>query len=152
MSGAAPAYELESRNKFFSAIASISAFELSRPGNTVTFLSEVDLTEVEELRAKASAAGLRKPSYTAFVVKAVALAVRDFPYAARRVCRFSLFGPRVQKFNRIDAAVLCERELPEAPQVAFVDMIRDADQVNLTELTDQLYKLATCDERSNAQW
>lgn len=147
-----PGYEIEPRNRFLSAIASISDFELRRPGNTVIFLSEVDLTEVEEVRAKAATAGLRKPSYTAFVIKAVAFALREFPYANRRMTRWSLFGPRIQKFNRIDAAVLIERELPEAPMVAFVDMIRDADQASLTEITEQLHRLATSDETNNEQW
>ncbi len=146
------AYEIEPRNKFLSAIASISAFELQRPGNTVTFLSEVDLTEVEQVRARAAQEGQRKPSYTAFVVKAVALALCEFPFANRRMLRWSWFGPRVQKFNRIDAAVLCERELPEAPMVAFVDMIRHADRASLTDITDQLHCLATCDETNNEQW
>lgn len=145
-------YEMEPRNKFLSAIASISEFELRRPGNMVTFLSEVDLTEVEAVRARAVEVGSLKPSYTAFVVKAVALALREFPYANRRMTRWSLFGPRVQKFHRIDAAVLCEREVPEAPMVAFVDMIRDADRASLTDITLSLHTLATCDETNNEQW
>ena len=56
-----------------------------RPGNTVSFISEVDLTEIERIRDRTT--GERKPSYTAFVVKAVALALRDYPYANRRAWR-----------------------------------------------------------------
>jgi pyruvate/2-oxoglutarate dehydrogenase complex dihydrolipoamide acyltransferase (E2) component len=147
---AEPAYEIEPRNKFFSVIASISEYEL-RPGNTVTFLTEVDLSEAEAVRAAASAQQLLKPSYTALVVKAVALSLRDFPYANRRVWR-SLFGTCVQRFHQIDAAVLCEREVPEAPMVAFVDMLRHADQLSLDDITQQLQALATCDTTTNAQW
>ena len=80
----AASYEIEPKNNFFEATRAIVEYEI-RPGNTVTFLAEVDLTEVERLRAPRRRG--RKPSYTAFVVKAVALALRDFPYANRRVCR-----------------------------------------------------------------
>src|SRR5262249_5463 len=61
-------------------------------------------------------------------------------------------GKRVQKFQQIDAAVLIERELPEAPMVAFVDMIRNADQASLADLTDQLHELAVCDTTTHDPW
>ena len=90
--GSGAIYELEPKNKYFEAIRAVAEYEI-RPGNTVTFLSEVDLTEVERVRAVAT--GGRRPSYTAFVVKAVALALREFPYANRRVCRRPAWiGPR----------------------------------------------------------
>jgi hypothetical protein len=54
-------YEIEPKNKYFEAIRAIAEYEI-RPGNTVMFLSEVDLTEVERMRARACAAGGRKPS------------------------------------------------------------------------------------------
>src|SRR3954452_24084298 len=81
---AGPAFQIEAKNKFFEATRAIVEYEI-RPGNTVSFLSEVDLTGVERLRSRL--AGEQRPSYTAFVAKAVALALRDFPYANRRVCR-----------------------------------------------------------------
>jgi hypothetical protein len=145
-------YEIEPKNNFFAAVSSITGYELRSPGNTVTFLSEVDLTEIEKIRGRATEAGLQKPSYTAFVIKAISLALREFPYANRRVSRLPFFRTRVQRFHRIDAAVLCERELPEAPMVAFVDMIRDADQLSLQAITEQLNALATCDTNTNQQW
>src|SRR5262245_56626450 len=99
MSPKSCAYEIEPKSPFFSAVCSITEYELRQPGNTVTFLSEVDLTEVERLRGLAAQGGLRKPSYTAFVIKSVAMALRDFPYANRRIAR-TWFGlrTRVQKF------------------------------------------------------
>src|SRR3954449_11452282 len=77
-------YEIDPRNKFFEANCSIVEYEL-RPGHTVSFLSEVDLTGIERVRRRVAEG--RRPSYTAFVVKAVALALTDFPDANRRVCR-----------------------------------------------------------------
>ncbi|HYN78624.1 MAG TPA: 2-oxo acid dehydrogenase subunit E2, partial [Lamprocystis sp. (in: g-proteobacteria)] len=143
---------IEPRNRFLSAVISIVEFEIKRPGSTVTFLSQVDLSQIERVRGEAARAGIRKPSYTACVMKAVALALREYPYANRRLVRFPLIGPRVQRFNHIDAAVLIERELPEAPMVAFVDMIRDADGRTLADLTGRLHDLATSDTSTNEQW
>ena len=146
-------YEVEPRNRFFSVICSISSFEIRSPGNTVTFLGEVDLSGVNRVRDACRDGEGPKPSYTAFVVKAVALALREFPYANRRIFRRGLFfRRRTYRFEQIDAAVLCERELPEAPMVAFVDMIRHADQQSLGVITRQLQDLATCDARTNEQW
>jgi pyruvate/2-oxoglutarate dehydrogenase complex dihydrolipoamide acyltransferase (E2) component len=143
-------YLIEPKNKFFAAMCSITDFEL-RPANTVTFLSEVDLTEIERLRASGGEGGRLRPSYTAFVVRAVALALREYPYANRRVSRSLFRRPRVQKFHRIDAAVLAERSVPGAPMVAFVDMLRDADRLSLGEITEQLHAMATADVSTNKQ-
>ncbi len=52
-------YRIEPENKYFEAIRAIAEYEI-RPGNTVMFLSEVDLTEVERVRARATAG--RRPS------------------------------------------------------------------------------------------
>jgi pyruvate/2-oxoglutarate dehydrogenase complex dihydrolipoamide acyltransferase (E2) component len=149
---AGPVYTIEPRNKFFEAIRSIVEHEI-RPGNTVSFVADVDLTEVERVRRRA--AGARKPSYTAFVAKAVALALREFPYANRRVCRRSWLpwaGWRLQAFHRCDLAVSVERDLPGAESAVFMDILHDADQLSLAEMTDQLHALAVCDMTTNKQW
>jgi hypothetical protein len=144
-------FEILPRNKFFLANRSIVEYEI-RPGNTVSFISEVDLTEVERIR---EAARDRRPSYTAFVVKAVALALKEFPYANRRVCRRSWLpfsGARQQQFNRQDVAVACERDIEGAEGVAFVDVVRDADEKPLDEITTWLHELGHCDVSNNKQW
>ena len=57
------------------------------PGNAVSLFSEVDLTRIERLRRLAAESGAPVPSYIAFVVKAMALALGEFPYANRRIFR-----------------------------------------------------------------
>lgn len=146
------AYTIEPKNRYFEAIRAVAEYEI-RPGNTVMFLSEVDLTEVERVRARATAG--RRPSYTAFVVKAVAMALRDFPYANRRVCRrpwLPFSGPRLQQFHQSDVAVACERDIPGAESIAFLDVLRDADRLSLAEITEALHHLAVCDPSTNKQW
>ena len=149
---AGAAYEIEPRNKFFEAFCALPEYE-NHPGNTVSFLSEVDLTEAERLRGRA--AGARKPSYTALVVKAVALALRECPYANRRVCRPSWLpfaGRRLQQFRRCDVAVAIERDIPGAEAAAFMDIVRDADRAPLAAITEVLGALAVADVATNKQW
>ena len=145
------AYELEPTNRYFEAIRAVADFEL-RPGPTVSFMTEVDLTQVEAIRRRTPGA---KPSYTAFVAKAVALALRDFPYANRRVCRTPWrlwMGWRLQRFHRFDVAMASERDIPGAESVAFFDVFRDVDSRSLADLTESLRALAASDLESNEQW
>jgi len=126
-----------------------------RPGNTVTFLHEVDLTEVENIRKSAKAATGQAPTYTAFIAKAVALALRKFPYANRRLWGpkwLPFFGTRLQKFQAIDMAVACERDVPGAEVATFVDILRDADKLSLSEITTWLQELNKSDVTNNEQW
>jgi pyruvate/2-oxoglutarate dehydrogenase complex dihydrolipoamide acyltransferase (E2) component len=146
-------YSIEPRNKYFLANLAIAEHEI-RPGLTVSFLSEVDLTEVERVRAKVLP-GQRKPSYTAFVVKALALAIRDFPYANRRVIRRGVWpfgGPRLQAFTHIDVTVAVERDIAGSESTMFIDIIRDAHKAPLDQMTASLQALATCDVTTNTQW
>lgn len=145
------AYKIEPRNRFYAANRSIVEHEI-RPGNTVIFLHQVDLTEIEQIRA---AAGELRPSYTAFVAKGVALALKDFPYANRRIWTLPwipFFGTRLQKFERYDIAVACERNVPGADVATFADILRDADSKPLYDMTLWLRQLANSDAESNAQW
>jgi len=143
-------YEIEASNKFFQANRSIVEYEI-RPGNTVTFFSEVDLSQVERMRA----AVLERPSYTAFVAKAVGLALQEFGYANRRICRrawLPFFAPRLQRFHTCDVAIASERDIPGAEGVAFADVLRNADRLSLEEITEWLRHLANCDVSNNQQW
>jgi pyruvate/2-oxoglutarate dehydrogenase complex dihydrolipoamide acyltransferase (E2) component len=150
-SNSSSAYDIVPNNKFFQANRAIVEYEM-RPGNTVSFFSEVDLTQVERIRREA---GERRPSYTAFVAKAVATALKEFPYANRRICRriwLPMLAPRLQQFHGCDIAVACERAIPGAEGVAFVDVLRDVDQLSLDTITSWLLRLSTADENTNEQW
>lgn len=144
-----PRFIIEPRNKFVEANRSIVEFEI-RPKNTVSFMRQVNLTKIEDFRARQEL----KTSYTAFVVKALAIALREFPYANRRVCRraWRPIGTRLQRFQHCDIAVACERAMPGAECVAFADILRDADKLSLDECTEWLKRLSSAEIESNAQW
>jgi pyruvate/2-oxoglutarate dehydrogenase complex dihydrolipoamide acyltransferase (E2) component len=146
-------YTVESVHPFFDMVNSIVSNEI-RMGNTVTLLTEVDLSEVEHVRRTYARAGRQKPSYTAFVAKAVACALKEFPYANRRIIRNWLPFTRVrmQQFNSSDISFAVERDIPNLEVATFVDVIRDLDSQPLSAITKQLHALATCDESNNTQW
>lgn len=146
-------YTVEPKNKFVEANRSIVEFEI-RPGNTVSFVKQIDLTRIESIRARQAAEGQLKYSYTSFVVKAAALALQEHPYANRRVCRriWWPFGVRLQRFHHCDIAVACERAMPGAECVAFIDIMRKAESMSLSECTAWLHQLSGADAESNQQW
>lgn len=119
----------------------------------MTFLGEVDLTEVEAIRSRSE--NVTRPSYTAMVVKAVALALREFPYANRRVVRnwwIPFSAVRMQEFTTCDMAVACERNIKGVEVATFTDILRDADSLSLSEITGWLRALSQCDASNNRQW
>lgn len=138
-------------NRFFQVLRKIPEFEL-RPGPTVTFVSEVDLSEVEQIRREAKT---QKSSYTAFVIRALALALREFPYANQRISRrvwLPFARARLQMFDHCDIAVAAERDIPGVESAAFVDIIRDANEKSLSEITTWLSELSRSDTQTNEQW
>ncbi len=143
-------FAIEPRNPVFEANCSRIDDEI-RPGRTVSLVGEVNLLEVERLRANAPT--LRKPAYTTFAIKAVALALREFPLANRRVARLG-FGPfsrpRVQSLTRCDVAVAIERDMHDAGGTALIDIFRDADLASLDDITSFLLDLGKADPKSTA--
>jgi pyruvate/2-oxoglutarate dehydrogenase complex dihydrolipoamide acyltransferase (E2) component len=146
-----PDYVVEPKNKYFEAIREVADFEV-RAGPSVTFMREVDLTEIDEVRRSAPGG---KPSYTAFVAKAVAYAMTQYPYANRRVWRppsLLWMSTRLVSFAKCDVAIATERDIPGAESVAFYDVFRDVDRRSLADLTQALRDLSVSDETNNEQW
>lgn len=135
-------------NAFFQLNRSLVEKEI-KPGVTVTFLGEVDLTGIKTLREQM---GDKRPSYTALVAKAVAITMQEFPYANRRVWKRWPWGTRLQQFVGSDVAVAVERNIPDAEGVAFVDVMRDTADASLGEITAWLRELSKADETNNEQW
>jgi len=145
-------YYTKKAHNFFDVARIINKREV-RQGDTVTFLSEVDLTEIDSIRE--NIAQSNKPSYTAFVVKAATIALKEFPYANRRLYHWPwlpFYGSRLQCFENIDIAVACERHEPNLEVVAFIDVIREVDRLNISEITKWLTNLANANEKNNTQW
>lgn len=148
-----PGFSILPRSTFHNMVCGIVHNEIS-PGRTVTFMHEVDVSAIDAHRRSTETKVGRRPSYTSYVVSAVARALREFPYANRRVIfrRFWGRGYRLQEFHQVDAAIAVERDVPDAPMVAYMDVIRDADRKEVDLLTQELRKLSSATEETSPQW
>jgi pyruvate/2-oxoglutarate dehydrogenase complex dihydrolipoamide acyltransferase (E2) component len=108
--------------------------------DSVAFSQLVDFTEVEAERSRRAAAGLSKPSYTAFVVDSIARAMRDHPKVNRIVYR-GLGGYRWVQFEQVDMAVAAEVVEGDL-DIAYASIIRNADQLGLEGIAAALLRLA----------
>lgn len=148
-------YTTERSDKFLDANVSIVEYE-SRRIVGANFFSEVDLTQIERIRTGEALKGAAKRTpYTAFVVKAVARALAEFPYANARIfprIASALFGRTLVRFKNFDVAVAAERNQPGMEAIAFCDILRSADQIPLEGISEWLSALSNADINSNKQW
>jgi pyruvate/2-oxoglutarate dehydrogenase complex dihydrolipoamide acyltransferase (E2) component len=132
------AYRLLKPNHYLS-----THIRLVREWNTqdvVTFSQLVDFTGVESERDSRKPQNLSTPSYTAFVINAIAHALRDHPKVNRLVYR-SLAGYRWAQFDRIDVAVAVE-VVEDGLDVAYARVIRDADYLGLDGIAEELLRIS----------
>lgn len=118
--------------------------------NTICFISNVNLTGIEKIRSSAEI----KPSYTAFVVKALSKAIVEFPYMNRRTYHwpFLPFLLREQIFSTSDISVAVERFIENEPGAVYSEVIRNPFRYSLQELTEILSALANSTLETNQQW
>jgi hypothetical protein len=110
----------------------------------IQFFSEVDLTKVEALREQLKNGGQDQPSYTAFVIKAAAKALREHPYANRRPFVWP-FIRRIVEFPGVNIAVAVER-------TASAELIFDADTLSLQEIVQKLRGFSDPAQKESWNW
>lgn len=139
----------ESTNKYFYGNASALEGEVNF-SFTATFVGQVDLTQIESIRKRMSSG--ERTTYTAFIAKAIAIALRELPYGNRRFYRpFGFLSRRFQIFKSVDIAIASETQIPNAEYVAFFDILREVENKSLGEVSEWLYKFRTTTEE-NEQW
>ncbi len=143
-------FSIEPCNKLYALNkAVVGEIDFSR---TVLFSSEIDLTEIEKLRAQSFDG--EKPSYTALIAKAVALALLEFPYANRRI--YNLWGipflSFFQSFIGTDIAVAIERNVENYHAVAYIEVIRNAHKKTPNQLSSMLRSFSNSDLKTSEQW
>lgn len=150
-----PNYSTSTSNKYMDANISIIEFE-SRHVVGANFFTDVDLTQIENIRMRESQKENHNRSpYTAFVVKAVAKALSEFPYANARLfprVPFLPLGRILVRFKHHDIAVAAERTGPDMEATAFCDILRHADAQALPEVVTWLHALSHADLNNNKQW
>lgn len=121
-----------------------------QPKNTVSFVKEIDCTVIEKIRLNYQIQHKKKPSYTAFVIKAVSQAINEHPFVNARVFPGLPFS-RIFKFPEIHTAVACEKNVPGAEMMAFFDIVRNTDSKNIDQINEELFQLSNSTEENNKQ-
>ncbi len=97
-----------------------------------TVSADIDVSQIVASRAEARDKGEDAPSVNDFVVKAVAVTLREFP-------RFnaSWVDGKVECYSRVNVGIAVATE-----DALLVPVVRDADHKSLAELTEETRKLA----------
>lgn len=118
---------------------------------SVTFVREIDARPLQRCRERVSCGPGVKPSYTALVVAAAAIVLKENPAANRAILGPPLFRRMIQ-FEGVDITVAVERDVPGNESVVLAETIRNADRKSLGELTESLRGFAGATEESNERW
>jgi pyruvate/2-oxoglutarate dehydrogenase complex dihydrolipoamide acyltransferase (E2) component len=135
--------------KIFQVLSHIIKKEV-QPQNCVAFFKEIDCSVIENIRHHYSIKESQKPSYTAFIIKAISEAVKEHPWVNARI--FPSFPySKIVRFSEIHTAVACETHLPGAEFMAFVDVIKKTDDKTIDAINRELCRLAKADIHNNPQ-
>lgn len=146
------AYNKLKAHNFFDVADRVVANEI-KSHYMITFINEIDLTEIDKIRNDWKQG--KRPTYTAFIAKAIALALVEYPYANRRVYRrpWIPFSPvKLQVFNGVNIAIACEKNEPGIEVATFMDILRNVESLTLSQITFWLEELAASDLKTNKQW
>lgn len=135
--------------KIFQVLSYIIKKEI-QPQNSVAFFREIDCSVIENLRQEYRLHEKPKPSYTAFIIKAISQAVSEHPFVNAKVFP-GLPYSKIVKFPHIHTAVGCEKNIPGAEFMAFVDVIKHTDNKSIDTIYNELCQLASADIQNNQQ-
>ncbi|MCM2280828.1 MAG: 2-oxo acid dehydrogenase subunit E2 [Bdellovibrionaceae bacterium] len=142
-------YTTQPGNKLFSVGAAVIEKE-AQAGVRVTFSNLVNFESIERIRNRLPQG--QRPTFTAFIAKAAAQALKEFPFANRRAYRpFGFLPHRFQNFSSVDISVAAEVNIPDREYVAFFDILRDTEKKSFSETSAWLRDFRN-DIDNNPQW
>jgi pyruvate/2-oxoglutarate dehydrogenase complex dihydrolipoamide acyltransferase (E2) component len=143
-------YQFLKRNRYFEVLGGLNSD--NRSDNKVGMVIDVDLTEIQGVRNGAATRSQPKPSYTAFLVKAVSLTLREQPQVNRIAIEWPFFKRLVQLDNA-DVSVAVEKDTAEFNQAVYVASIREPDRKSLSEITEELRSFSgSSPNESDPRW
>lgn len=105
----------------------------------VAFMNDIDLSSIMRLRDKY---GAQKPSYTALLTRAIALAIKEYPNANRMVLELP-FYKRIVQFDDINITIAIEQQQGDSEMdTVFADTIFNVDKKNLKDIGSELKQMA----------
>jgi len=137
-------YSIEPRNRLFELFSILN--RQNHPENKAIALREIDLSAVEAVRETLDRTSVR-PSYTSFMVKAVATTLREMPRANRAAIEVPFFK-RIYRFKSQDVTTAVERN-DGGDAAVFVYTVRDAASKSLNEIDRELKGLSTTEADSD---
>lgn len=137
------------KNRFFEVVGGIM-FE-NHGDNKVAMISEIDMSECISLRESIGSQTGQKPSYTAFVARAVAQTLKTHPYANRIPLEIPFFK-RIIQLDEINITVAVERDTPGCEQATYAGTIARTDERNLSEITAELKRIANVEGEHGERW
>ncbi len=140
-------YHTSNTDKFFKVVSSIVENEINS-SVTVTMINLVNLSKINQIRKSMQD---NKPSYTVFVAKALAMALKEFPEMNKRFYRPLGFLPSVyQIFKTVDIAIASEVVDKNFSHVAYIDVMTDVQDKSLQDI--QQWLLDFRNTNSVKQW
>jgi hypothetical protein len=111
--------------------------------NYLHFLAELDASGLDRFRSAAKRAGRVAPTYTAFVVKAAAIALREHPHLNCMI-QERPFSTKLIPLPDVTATVAVER-MVDGVDMVFAPMIKNPDDRVLADMTQELRWFAAAD-------
>jgi pyruvate/2-oxoglutarate dehydrogenase complex dihydrolipoamide acyltransferase (E2) component len=109
--------------------------------DVVAFSQLIDFTQVLNSRQRREREGKVKPTYTAFILDAIAKSLREHP-KMNRIVYHGLTGYQWAEFDDIDVAVAVEASEGDV-DIAYATIIRNANEQGVDKLAESLHRIAT---------
>lgn len=141
-------YNIKKITNLARLIKSIVDVEINND-NMVVVHRLVDFSKTKDFKKK------RNISYTAIYAKAIAKTIMLYPEVNKRLIPLPIIKfiwPVVQHFKNVDIAVAAERTKPGMESIAFLDILRDAEEMSLEDIYSKLYSMRANNELNNNQW
>ncbi|MCK6598508.1 MAG: 2-oxo acid dehydrogenase subunit E2 [Bdellovibrionaceae bacterium] len=143
---------------YFSKVATTNAERTSwrmnnalEPAHMVTMTSLVSAENLHKKREILRSQGRVVPSYTALVIRAVAITVKHYPEANRAILGLPFFK-QLYQFSNIDICVAVEKSLPALPGQAYAALITKPLEKSIDEITIELKKLVDSNEQNDPKY
>ena len=131
-------YQTVRRSPYFPIMHGLS--KENRSDHKVGMLNDVDMSSALRLRKQVEQQTGVRPTYTALVIKAISLALRQHPHANRIPIGF--WRQRIIQLHDIDMTVAVERDRPGIEQATFAATICNTDKLSVAEISQELHALA----------
>jgi pyruvate/2-oxoglutarate dehydrogenase complex dihydrolipoamide acyltransferase (E2) component len=142
-------YKILKRNRYFEVLGALNVD--NRSDNKVGMVIDIDLSNIEKKRKESNALEGLRPSYTAFLLKAIALTLKEQSHANQIAIEWP-FYKRIVQLMTTDISVAVEKDIPGFEQAVYVATVRNAERKTLLEITKELQFFTMSSEDGDKRW